>query len=79
MMAVIRPTQFSALKVLDHPHKEKERGEDDDGYADDQEVIHGGSLAVTARGRHREKRGAWLTRSPNSHNQSPDQRAKLPS
>jgi hypothetical protein len=53
-MAAIRPTQFSALKVLDHPHKEKERGEDDDGYADDQEVIHGGSLAITARGRHRE-------------------------
>jgi hypothetical protein len=42
-MAVIRPTQFSALKVLDHPHKEKECCEDDDGYADDQKVIHDGS------------------------------------
>jgi hypothetical protein len=78
MMAVIRPTQFSALKVLDHPHKEKERGEDDDGYADDQEVIHGGSLAVTARGRHRE---TWCLADPQPerHNQIPDQRAKLPS
>jgi hypothetical protein len=43
MMAAIRPTQFSALKVLDHPHKEKERAEDDDGYADDQQVIHNSS------------------------------------
>ena len=43
MMAAIRPTQFSALKVLDHPHKEKERSEDHDGYADDQEVIHNSS------------------------------------
>jgi hypothetical protein len=41
MMAAIRPTQFSALKVLDHPYEEEECGEDDDGYADDQEVIHG--------------------------------------
>jgi hypothetical protein len=43
MMAAIRPTQFSALKVLDHPNEEEEQGEDDDGYADDQEVIHGSS------------------------------------
>jgi hypothetical protein len=43
MMAVIRPTQFSALKVLDRPDEEEEHGEDDDGYADDQQVIHGGS------------------------------------
>jgi hypothetical protein len=42
-MAAIRPTQFSALKVLDHPHKEEEQGEDDYGYADDQKVIHGSS------------------------------------
>jgi hypothetical protein len=46
-MAVIRPTQFSALdtlvKVLDRPHDEHERGEDDDCYADDQQVIHGSS------------------------------------
>jgi hypothetical protein len=34
-MAVIRPTQFSALKVLDRLHEEEERAEDDDGYADD--------------------------------------------
>ena len=43
MMAAIKPTQFSALKVLDHPHEEEERTEDDDGYADDQKVIHGSS------------------------------------
>jgi hypothetical protein len=43
MMAAIRPTQFSALKVLDHPNEEDERGEDDDGYADHQQVIHDGS------------------------------------
>jgi hypothetical protein len=42
-MAAIRPTQFSALKVLDHPHEEKEGGEEDDRDADDQEVIHNGS------------------------------------
>jgi hypothetical protein len=42
-MAVIRPTQFSALKVLDRLHEEEERGEDDDGHADDQQVIHGSS------------------------------------
>jgi hypothetical protein len=35
-MAAIRPTQFSALKVLDHPYEEKERSEDDDRDADDQ-------------------------------------------
>jgi hypothetical protein len=34
-MAEIRPTQFSALKVLNHPYQKEERGEDDDGYADD--------------------------------------------
>jgi hypothetical protein len=43
MMAAIRPTQFSALKVLNHPDEEEERGEDDDGHADDQKVIHGSS------------------------------------
>jgi hypothetical protein len=43
MMAVIRPTQFSALKVLDRPHDEEEHGEDDDCYANDQQVIHGSS------------------------------------
>jgi hypothetical protein len=43
MMAAIRPTQFSALKVLDHPHQDEERGEDDDGYADYQQVIHDSS------------------------------------
>jgi hypothetical protein len=36
MMAAIRPTQFSALKVLDHPYEEEECAEDDDGYANDQ-------------------------------------------
>jgi hypothetical protein len=42
-MAVIRPTQFSALKVLNRLHEEEERGEDDDGHANDQQVIHGSS------------------------------------
>ena len=42
-MAVIRPTQFSALNVLNHPDEEEQRGEDDDGDADDQKVIHGDS------------------------------------
>jgi hypothetical protein len=36
MRAEIRPTQFSALKVLNHPHEEEKRGEDDDRDADDQ-------------------------------------------
>jgi hypothetical protein len=43
MMAAIRPTQFSALKVLHHPDEKEEQGEDDDGHADDQQVIHGSS------------------------------------
>jgi hypothetical protein len=51
MMAAIRPTQFSALKVLDHPYEEEEQGEDDDGHADDEQVIHDNSYAVP-RGRH---------------------------
>jgi hypothetical protein len=42
-IAVIRPTQFSALKAFHHPDEEEEGGEDDDGYADDQQVIHGSS------------------------------------
>jgi hypothetical protein len=49
MMAAIRPTQFSALKVLDHPYQEEERGENDDRYADDEQVIHANSYAVAAR------------------------------
>jgi hypothetical protein len=51
MMAAIRPTQFSALNSLNHPHEDEERGEDDDGHADDQQVIHGSSYDVTARRR----------------------------
>jgi hypothetical protein len=43
MMAAIRPTQFSALKVFHHPHEEEERGENDDRYADDEQVIHANS------------------------------------
>jgi hypothetical protein len=39
--AAIRPIQFSALKVLDHPHEEEERGEDHDGDADDEQIVHG--------------------------------------
>jgi hypothetical protein len=42
-MAEMRPTQFSALKVLNHPYEEEERGEDDDGHADDEQVIHDNS------------------------------------
>jgi hypothetical protein len=42
-MDAIRPTQFSALKVLDPFHDEEEHGEDDDGHSDDQQVIHGNS------------------------------------
>jgi hypothetical protein len=34
MMAVIRPIQFSALKVLDHLYEPEERGEDNDGDPD---------------------------------------------
>jgi hypothetical protein len=40
-MAAIRPTQFSALKVLDPLDDEEEHGENDDRDADDQQVIHG--------------------------------------
>jgi hypothetical protein len=43
MMAAIRPTQFSALKVFDHPYEEEERGKDDDRYADYEQVIHANS------------------------------------
>jgi hypothetical protein len=42
-MPAMRPTQFSALKVLDHPDEDEERGEDDYGHDDDQQVIHGSS------------------------------------
>jgi hypothetical protein len=40
----IRPTQFSALKVLDPLDEKEERGEDDDRQADTEQVRHGGSL-----------------------------------
>ena len=40
MMPAIRPTQFSALKAFHHPYEEEERGENDDRYADDEQVIH---------------------------------------
>ena len=39
-MAAIRPTQFSALNVLGPLNDEEEHGEDDDGYADHQQVVH---------------------------------------
>jgi hypothetical protein len=48
MMAAIRPTQFSALKVLNHLHEEEERSEDDDGHRDDQQVIHGSSQGIAS-------------------------------
>jgi hypothetical protein len=40
-MAAIRPTQFSALKAFDPLDDEEEHGENEDRYADDQQVIHG--------------------------------------
>ena len=58
-IAVIRPTQFSALKTFHHPDEEEESGEDNDRYADDQQVIHGGSLLLP-RGASIARRGAWL-------------------
>jgi hypothetical protein len=39
-MAAIRPTQFSALNSLDRLNQEEEQREDDDGYADHQQVVH---------------------------------------
>jgi hypothetical protein len=39
-MAAIRPTQFSALNSLDRLNQEEERSEDNDGYADDQQIVH---------------------------------------
>jgi hypothetical protein len=60
MMAEIRPTQFSALKVFHHPHEKEECSEDDDGYADDQEVIHG-APSCYPRGAGIARRGARLT------------------
>jgi hypothetical protein len=42
----MRPIQFSALKVLDHPHEKEERGEDHDGDADDEQIVHGSIKAL---------------------------------
>ena len=42
-MDAIRPTQFSALKVLNPLDDEEEHGKNDDRYADDEQVIHGDS------------------------------------
>src|SRR5580693_9568179 len=39
-MPPIRPSQFSALKVLDPPHQQEENGEDDDRQADVQHIQH---------------------------------------
>ena len=47
----MRPTQFSALKVLDRLDDEEEHGENDDRYADDQQVIHGLSQDLNTSGR----------------------------
>jgi hypothetical protein len=49
-MAAIRPTQFSALKVLDPLDDEEEHGENDDRYADDQKVVHGFSQDLNTSG-----------------------------
>jgi hypothetical protein len=40
MMAAIRPTQFSALNSLDRLNQEEEHSEDNDGYADHQQIVH---------------------------------------
>jgi hypothetical protein len=50
-MDAIRPTQFSALKVLDPLDDEEEHGENDDRYADDQKVVHGFSQDLNTSGR----------------------------
>jgi hypothetical protein len=65
-MAAIRPTQFSALKVLDPLDDEEEHGENDDRYADDQKVVHGGSQDLNHAGAH-----------PGRINQSPGRQGKL--
>jgi hypothetical protein len=39
-MAAIRPTQFSALNSLDRLNQEEEHSEDNDGYADHQQIVH---------------------------------------
>src|SRR5450631_1050635 len=49
MMAVIRPTQFSALKLLDPLDQQEEQGEDDDRYGHVKQVVHGRSLCRRAR------------------------------
>ena len=41
MMAVIKPTQFSALKLLDPLDQQEEQGEDDDRYGHVKQVVHG--------------------------------------
>jgi len=41
MMAAIRPTQFSALKLLDPLDQQEEQGEDDDRYGHVKQVVHG--------------------------------------
>jgi hypothetical protein len=40
MIAVIKPTQFSALKVLNPFDDEDERGEDDERQADVEQIPH---------------------------------------
>jgi hypothetical protein len=40
MTAAIRPTQFSALKVLDPPDDQEEHGEDDERQRHVQQIPH---------------------------------------
>ena len=45
----MRPTQFSALKVLDRLNDPEERGEDNDRDRDHQQIIHHNSLRLRLR------------------------------
>src|SRR5690348_11116822 len=49
-MPAIRPSQFSALKALDPLHQQPQRGEDDYGQADVEQVRHGPSSDCAAPG-----------------------------
>src|SRR5271167_4835116 len=48
-MAEMRPTQFSALNVLDPLNDPEEHGEDDDRHRDEQQVLHHNSLLLRLR------------------------------
>ena len=48
-MPAMRPMMFSALKALDPLDEQEERGENDDRYADIEQVEHGALLDVARR------------------------------